>query len=483
MTSLSIKNTLRARYARPLLLYWNRLKASDLGYRLAKGAFWLFAGTAISRGLMLIASIFVARILGKDAFGEFGILRSTLDMFGLLAGFGLGLTATKHVAEYRKGNPERAGRIIALSGMTALATGGLMALTLFVAAPWLATHTLSAPHLSFAIRIGCLLLLLNALNGAQTGALAGLEAFRTIARVNLLAGIASFPTLVLGATLGGLEGALWGLTLNMAAHWTLNHLALRKAAAQDGIPFRLAGCSQEQSALWKFSIPAALSGVSFSLANWGCGALLVNRPGGYGEMGILSAANQWRMVILFASSIGVQIVLPVLSNLSSSGDRRKYIKVLKYSALFNGGIAVAILIPVVLFSRFIMSSYGEGFAAGASVLVLLACSATLASLTKVAGQAIITSGTMWIRFLSQAAWAVTVIAIAWYLLQAGSGALGIAIAQLVAYVLYGIWQYCYMTVILRRQMWTNDTPLARSERSPITGLRRDCANVPTTITG
>ncbi len=460
MTSLSIKNTLYARCPRPLQLYWNRLETSDLGYRLAKGAFWLLAGTVLSRGLMLIASIFVARILGKDVFGELGIVRSSLDMFGVLAGFGLGLTATKHVAEYRKSNPDRAGRIIALSGVMAMGTGGLMALVLFVLAPWLAAHTLNAPHLSGVIRIGCLLLLLSAQTGAQTGTLAGFEAFKTIARVNLLVGLASFPILVAGAHFGGLKGALWGLTLNMTVHWTLNHLALRKATAREGIPFRLLGCARERSVLWKFSIPAALSGLSFSLANWGCGALLVNRPGGYGEMGILNAANQWRMVILFVSSIGVQIVLPVLSDLSGNDDRRKYLRVLKYSALFNGGTAIAIVIPIVLFSRSIMSSYGEGFGAGASVLVLLACSAALVSLTKVAGQAIISKGKMWIRFFSQAAWAVAVIVLAWYFVHIGSGAIGIALAHLIAYLLYGIWQYCYIMVILRKQTWTNDTLLA-----------------------
>ena len=63
---------------------------------------------------MLIASMVVARILGKNEFGELGMIQSTVGMLGVFAGFGLGLTATKHVAELKHSNPERTGRILSL---------------------------------------------------------------------------------------------------------------------------------------------------------------------------------------------------------------------------------------------------------------------------------------------------------------------------------------------------------------------------------
>ena len=177
-------------FLRPAL---NRLEASPIGYRLAKGVFWSMAGAVISRGLMLCATVLVARMLGKTIYGELGMIRSTVGMFGIFAGFGLGLTATKHVAQFRASDPERAGRIIALSWMVAVVTGGVMALGLFIFAPLLAEHTINAPHLTSVLRIGALILFINALNGAQTGALAGFEAFKTNAHVNLFDGLISFP--------------------------------------------------------------------------------------------------------------------------------------------------------------------------------------------------------------------------------------------------------------------------------------------------
>ena len=67
----------------------DRIEASEIGSRFAKGTIWSMAGAVISRGLMLIASIFVARMLGKTGFGELGMIQSTVGMFGVFAGFGL----------------------------------------------------------------------------------------------------------------------------------------------------------------------------------------------------------------------------------------------------------------------------------------------------------------------------------------------------------------------------------------------------------
>ncbi|MDQ3920568.1 MAG: oligosaccharide flippase family protein, partial [Acidobacteriota bacterium] len=60
-------------------------------------------------------AVIAARCLGRKGYGELGIIQSTVGMFQVFAGFGLGLTATKYVAEFKRQNPERAGHIIAVS--------------------------------------------------------------------------------------------------------------------------------------------------------------------------------------------------------------------------------------------------------------------------------------------------------------------------------------------------------------------------------
>ncbi|MEI8356551.1 MAG: oligosaccharide flippase family protein, partial [Deltaproteobacteria bacterium] len=132
---------------------WDRIKASSFGYRLAHGTFWSMMGAGASQSLMLLTSIISARILGKQQFGEFGIINNTIGMFGVFAGFALGMTATKYVAEFRRKDPAKAGRIVALSSLVAMGTGAAVALVLLVIAPWLASKTLAAPQLTTLLRI------------------------------------------------------------------------------------------------------------------------------------------------------------------------------------------------------------------------------------------------------------------------------------------------------------------------------------------
>lgn len=431
--------------------FLNRIKDSEIGSRMARGIFWSIVGSVISRCLMLCATVLVARILGKTVYGELGMIQSTVGMFGVLAGFGLGMTATKYVAEFRRSDPARTGRIIGLSGLFAIGTGGLIALGLLIFAPWLAEHTINAPHLAGILRIGAIILFINALNGSQTGALSGFEAFKTIAYINLFIGLISFPILICGAYFGGLTGAVWGIAINLCFNWLLNHMALRKEAQRYMVPFTIQNCSREWSVLWKFSFPAALSGIVAVPINWACGALLVNQHGGYAEMGIFSAANQWRNVILFIPGMLGQVILPLLSNLNGESRGQQYRKILLMNVFLNAGIALSVVFPLVLAADFIMSTYGPGFEKGASVLRILSFSAVLSAANSVVGQAISSKDRMWLGFTFNALWAIALLATASILLQKGYGALGLAYGTFIAYALHTVWQGSYFIVTLNQK--------------------------------
>ena len=99
------------------------LPANSLRARFTTAAFWSIAGAVVSRGCVLLASIACARLLGKTGFGELGMIQSTVGVFGIFAGLGLGLTATKFVSEFRDSDPERVGQILGLSSVTAAVSG------------------------------------------------------------------------------------------------------------------------------------------------------------------------------------------------------------------------------------------------------------------------------------------------------------------------------------------------------------------------
>jgi O-antigen/teichoic acid export membrane protein len=424
-----------------------RIEASEIGFRLAKGTFWSLAGAVISRGLMLVASVFVARMLGKAGYGELGMIQSTVGMFGVFAGFGLGVTATKYVAEFRRSDPDRAGRILSLSGLVATATGGLMTLGLLIFAPWLAQHTINAPHLTGALRIGAVMLLVSALNGAQTGALAGFEAFRTIAYVNLFVGLFSFPILVCGAYFGGLTGAVWALTINLGINWLLNHLALRKEARRHDVPFTFRNCSRELSVLWRFSLPAVLAGSMVGPVNWICSALLVNQPDGYGEMGIFSAANQGYHLMLFLPAMLGSVVLPILSERLGQNGIRQSRKLLIVTMKMNAVLVFPVVALACLASPHIMSFYGEGFRNGWPTLIVVLLTVGVLTIQTPVGQIIAASGRMWIGCVMNLAWAVIFVFGTLILIDLGS--LGLATARAAAYLAHTVWVLAFAYMMTR----------------------------------
>ena len=219
-------------------------------------------------------------------------------------------------------------------------------------APYLAQHVLAAPQLAGPLAIGAGLVFFGALNEAQTGALAGFEAFQTIARVNIYAGLASFPLIVLGVWRWGLKGAIWGSVAAQAISWPLNRGALRKECAKAGVTYQFAHCHRERSVLHRFSLPAFLGSLAVVLGVWVCNALLARQPQGYAELGVYAAADKWRVVIVFVPTYVFAMVVPVLSNLHGEGDRAAFQKVFKANLRLNGSLA---LVAAVYMLRFAIS--------------------------------------------------------------------------------------------------------------------------------
>ena len=434
--------------------------ADSLRGRFARSAAWSLIGAVISQGSALAASVITARILGRVQFGEYGMIQSTVGMLGVFAGMGLGLTATKYVAELRVTNPGRAGRIIALSSAVALGTGAIAVLALLTAAPWLATSTLNAPHLSTELRIGAALLFLNALNGAQTGVLAGFEAFRAIARVNLIQGVLTFPLAVAGVILMGLTGSVVALVASAALAWILNHIAIQAECSRNGVSIRWVGFWSERVILWRFSLPAFLSGALTSPAMWLASSILVNQPHGYAEMGVFSAANQWRTAVAFLPSLLSQPLLSMLSNLGV-GDSTSFRKLLRVNLLLSFGLSVFMAAPLVLSSSWIMKAYGRDFLAGRPVLILLVLAAVISSTVAVIGQAIASLDKMWWGFTFNLVWALVLLSSA-SLLVPRHGALGLAGAVVASYSVHALTVTTYCTTPLRKPLRSLPTGCVRS---------------------
>lgn len=420
-----------------------RIKSSNIGNRIATGAFWSFTGTALAKLLVLISSIICAHILTKQQYGEFGMVRSTINMFVVFGTAGMGLTATKFISEYRTAHKERIASIYLLTNGFAILTGLLVTLIVLLLAPFLARDTLHVPYLEPSIRIGAILLFITIINGAQGGTLSGFEDFKSIALNTLIGSIAESAFMLLGAYYLGVFGAVLGYGVGFIALYFANFISIRKNFQKEDIQIRLSDFKKEDlHLLYKFSLPAALCTIVVTPTIWIVKTLLTNKAG-FDELAIFEAADQWKIMILFIPSAVSQVVLPILSSVIGV-DPTKFWKVLKTNLYLNAGIALVMALFISALSPFIMRLYGKAYISDYGTLIILAASTIFSSMANVVGLAISSRSKMWTGLMFNSLWAIMVIGFAYLFIDMNMGAKGLALSFTVSYAIHTILQLLYL---------------------------------------
>ena len=275
------------------------LHEGSLRARFRSGIAWNAVGALCSQGSVFVANLIVANLLGKEAFGEFSFVQTTVLTLAGISQMATGTTATKYVAEHRATDKQRVGRLLALCSVTTLAAAFVLILALLLSAPWLATSFLDTPRLSRELVIASAYVLFAALGGFQAGALTGLEAYRAFAITGVFQG-ALYLALCSVATWGwGLDGAIIALVLSALARWSMLRAATAREAAKQGISVRYRGMLRERSVLSLFALPTMLVGISALGAMWFADALLARQPNGFAEIGLFTAALNFKTLVLF----------------------------------------------------------------------------------------------------------------------------------------------------------------------------------------
>ena len=421
----------------------NSIKSSEIGMRIATGAFWSFSGTALAKFIVLVSGILCAHVLSKEEYGQFGMVRTTISMFAVLGSGSLGLTASKYISEFKNQKQHRISSIYNMANCFAFILGLIVVSIILLFAPYLASENLHSPELVDSLRIGAILLFVTVLNGAQGGTLSGLESFKSIAVNTLFGSIAESILMLVGAYYFGVFGAVLGYGSGYIVLYILNNIAIKRKFKDYNIKVvRYKIDKSDLPILYRFSLPAALCSLLVAPVIWITKSILVNNAG-YAELAAYEVADQWRMIILFVPSAVSQIVLPILSSMSH-GDNNKYWKVLRINLYLNAGVAFLISILVVILGPFIMTLYGSDYSSDSNVLTVLAVSTIFSSIANVVGLAISSKAKMWIGFGFNLVWGIMTITFTYIFINMGYGAIGLAFAFCLAYIIHSSLQLIYL---------------------------------------
>jgi O-antigen/teichoic acid export membrane protein len=353
-------------------------------------------------------------------------------MFGVLAGFGLGLAATKFIAQYRITDPERAGRFVGVSTVISCSVALFASALMVILAPLVADKALHDQSMTPLVRDGALLVLFSSIAGAQSGILAGMEAFKSIAKANLARGLVCIPLVVLGAKMFNVRGTVWGLSATAAVACIVSWKMIRSECITQKIPVVLSRVKQDWLSLLSFSLPAFVNGAVPGPAMWVSSTLLVTKAS-YAEMGIFNACFQWRMALLFIPAMVGQVMLPVASSLSTPSDKNRRRRSVYAGLAINAAVALPPAVILILFRTQIMRLYGPSFASGGATLALTVVSAFMVAMLVPVGNAILAAGGVWAGAAINAIWGIVLVALTWKFVEMGWGATGVALAYVGAY--------------------------------------------------
>jgi len=326
--------------------YAAQVAASPIANRLAKGVLWSLVGVLATRAIALVTTIVVARVLGKVIYGEMGMILSTTGMLGTFAGLGLGGTATKFCAQFRDTDPQKVGRIISLLYTTGIVSGLVVLLGCLASASWIANYVLGRGDLAPYLRMSSVLLIISAIDGTQSGVLAGFEAFGALARRSIYQAILALMVTIPLVWSWGLHGAILSqiatALLSVIVLWT----AVRQQIRAKGIVLQMdRGMLQEWPILWTYALPATGASLLGAPVTWQANVLLVNQPGGFGALGAVNVTTTLRALLMQLPTV---MLAPTFTVMANSLDKPSVLqKLVRYCLTIS---SLARLLP--FFERF-----------------------------------------------------------------------------------------------------------------------------------
>jgi O-antigen/teichoic acid export membrane protein len=362
---------------------------------LFKDSLWALIGGVLSNALSLIAGIAVARFLGKNVFGEYGMIKTTLIEIAILSTFGFGYTTTKYIAQYKKEQPNKILQLVHYSTNITLVISCIIAFLVLIFANQLAIF-LKVEHISTMLRLSAIAIIFNAINTTYTGILSGFTAFKTIAVNKFISGIVIFVLSVTLTYFYGLEGAIVALTISLLFNTIINYFSVQKILTY--YPKGQQKDKQLNKEMIKFSLPIALRESSFTIVYW-LTAFFIVRLSNYGELGIYNAAIQWMGIVSFLPSVLNNVMLSYFSESANDTDRHR--KIVK-SMLITAGLSTFIpFLLILIFVDFISSLYGSTFIGMSSVLVIAMFTGVITAITGVYNQEFIALGKNWFLFITR----------------------------------------------------------------------------------
>lgn len=412
---------------------------------MARGGGLNLAGAVCSQVALLGITLLLARGGGRAVVGLYAQAFAFMALLNLLAlsGFRAGLTrfVAVHLAERDDGALRGTVRLGIL-----LPTGGALALgvALYAAAPWLVRSAFHDPGLTLALRFVAVALPAATFTDV---ALAATQGFRTM-RPFAFIGLVFEPVTRIGLTAVllaaglGLEGAMIALVVSNLAAAVLAAGALRRLMGGRSAPR-----AYNVRLLFTFSSVSWLSSLASTGLLW-ADTILIGALRTSSEVGIYNVATRLVTLATFVMAPINAAFAPRIADLYQRGRAGSLSDTYQVATSWILRLSLPAFIVLVAFPDDLLSTFGKGFAAGATVTVVLALGKLIDAGTGPCGLMLNMAGRPVLQMLDNVAVLVINIALNVWLIPR-HGILGAAVAWAVALGLVNLLRVRQVFVTMR----------------------------------
>lgn len=364
-------------------------------------SFWLLLGNSVGKVAMFLTNIVAARLLSQEVFGQFTMIRSTINMGGNIISGSLGLTATKKVAELISTNKNRTSNLLVSIFSTNLVITLIISLFVLFSPHWIInSFFLGTSGLVKALYIGLLILITSTFSTLVQNILIGFEQYKIPAFLSFIVTIIAFPLIILLIFHFNLYGALFSVSLYFFLDFFLKSIFLRKKYRNPDYHINIKNIIITSRSLVSFSLPITLAMILNAFSFWYARVLVVNESQGFSDIAVFDAAYQWLTIIMLITGATTSVALPMLTKSFGKQNKKETLKIFYLNLLVNFFIAFLFAVFIILFSKPIMGLYGQNYTKGNFVLIILSISSILFSISSIYNKFMITHNQVWAIFIA-----------------------------------------------------------------------------------
>lgn len=358
-----------------------KLSIQAVGKRLTKETGMVFGGTVLLKGVTIISSIILARLLGASALGTWAVVTATGGMAWVLAELGLGAATVRIVAQAKEDERERVKAETTALYLALLVGAGVIG-SFAALTPLLAAELYRLPETLPLFLLLCVSMFFTLGPNIFTSVLQAHRRIGVMAVTSLGLGILHAVGLVIGAWTLGLPGAFLSALVLAVLSWGVYWWQLRDGRSWSRRDFDR-GMARRFLAL---GLPTVVSTLLISLGAWLALTfltlkVLASGPGVLDVVGEYSVAWRVAAFLAFPASALFVVLFPFASEVFHR-DQELFAGTFRHTTRYTLLGAVPLSFVFVLLAPEIVGLlYGQGFSEAGPLLSLLVAGGFLAALT------------------------------------------------------------------------------------------------------